>query len=459
MAVRSEDLKARLVELIAVHAVPGATAAVLHEGEVVEAAAGVLNLDTGAEATPDSLFQIGSTTKVYTATVVMQLVDEGLIQLDTPVRSVLDELRFLDQVATETVTVRHLLSHTSGVEGDVFEDFGRGDDALERFVSACAGLPSLHPVGERFSYCNTGWVVAGRLIERLTGLSWDAALRSRLLEPLGLRSTVTLPEEAILGRVAVGHLPSAEKADGSLVVTPRWMLPRSLGPAGLVVSTAAEVVRFAGLHLAEGATHEGTQLLTPASVKAMQEPQVQLADTITHAPSWGLGWFLPDWNGAKLLGHDGATIGQTAFLRASPDHGFAVALLTNGPAGGKVYRDLFAELFAEEVGITMPDLPVPAADLRLDAGRYVGTYGRRGVDIEISQADGGLTMLARFEGAMAEQAPAPSPVRLRPVDEWTFLLEDPSRGDTPAALVFSDPDASGLPQWLHTSARAHRRVR
>ena len=131
----------RLAALAKRHQVPGAQLGILRyspgrEDELVEAAYGTLNLATGAPATTTSLFQIGSITKVWTATVVMQLVDEGLVELDTPVVEVLPELRLADPDVTKSVTIRHLLTHTSGIDGDVFTDTGRGDDCLEKYVDA-----------------------------------------------------------------------------------------------------------------------------------------------------------------------------------------------------------------------------------------------------------------------------------------------------------------------------------
>src|SRR4051794_12314590 len=167
----TRGLQERLDALTVRHKVPGAVLGVLRDGAVQTLAAGVLNVDTGVRATPGSLFQTGSITKVYTATLVMQLVEEGALHLDAPVIDVLPELRLADAEAAAQVTMRHLLTHTSGIEGDHFEDSGRGDDVLERYVAGCASLGFSHPVGATFSYCNTGFVIAGRVIERLTGLT------------------------------------------------------------------------------------------------------------------------------------------------------------------------------------------------------------------------------------------------------------------------------------------------
>ena len=129
--------------------------------ELVEAAYGVLNKDTGVEATTDSVFQIGSISKVWTATVVMQLVDEGLLDLDAPISEVLPELRLADPDVTKQVTMRHLLTHTSGIDGDVFTDTGRGDDCIEKYVAQLDEVAQNHPLGATWSYCNSGFVADG----------------------------------------------------------------------------------------------------------------------------------------------------------------------------------------------------------------------------------------------------------------------------------------------------------
>ena len=120
------------------HEVPGAAVAVYRDGELVEAASGVLNLGTGVEATTDSLFQIGSITKLWTATLVLQLVDEGKLDLDAPVRTYLPDFELADSAAAATVTIRQLLTHTAGFEGDIFTDTGPGDDCVEKYVASLA---------------------------------------------------------------------------------------------------------------------------------------------------------------------------------------------------------------------------------------------------------------------------------------------------------------------------------
>ena len=134
MSFTQAELEKQLAELIERHHVPGAQLAVLDGDTIIEVAAGVLSLRTGCPVTTDALFLPGSIGKVYTATLVLMLADEGLIDLDSPVRSYLPDFEVRDHHARDSVTVRDLLTHTSGFDGDVFLDTGRGDDALARYI-------------------------------------------------------------------------------------------------------------------------------------------------------------------------------------------------------------------------------------------------------------------------------------------------------------------------------------
>src|SRR3954467_9532037 len=219
MALDMTRWQDRLALLADKHGVPGATLAILDREEVGEAAYGVLNIRTGVETTTDSLFQIGSISKVWTATLIMQLVDEGLLDLDAPVVTYLPDFKVADPEVTRTVTTRHLLAHTSGIDGDHFLDTGRGDDCVEKYVASCAELKQNHPLGATMSYCNSGYTVLGRILEVLRGQTWDTILRERLFAPLGLKTAGTLPEEALLHRAAVGHMTPP---GGELQVAPVW---------------------------------------------------------------------------------------------------------------------------------------------------------------------------------------------------------------------------------------------
>ncbi len=453
----------RLEELAARHKVVGASLAIrrisdsgkVDDDELVEAATGTLNMDTGYPVTTDSVFQIGSISKVWTTTMVMQLVDEGRLDLDTPVIELLPELRLADQDVATKVTMRHLLTHTSGMDGDVFTDTGRGDDCLKKYVDALRDVVQNHPLGATFSYCNSGFILAGRVIEVLTGKTWDQALRERIIEPLGLTHTSTLPEEAILGKVAIGHIsPVPEKAPQ---VTSTFLMPRALGPAGLITATANDVTLFVRMHLRNGKGPGDTQVLSANSTAAMQEHQVELPDKYTLGDSWGIGWIRFDWDGERLYGHDGSTYGQNAYLKVLPSQGLSVSLLTNGGHSTDLYNDLYREIFAEVAGVTMKAQLTPPDDApQFALEEYAGTYKRSGLTSEVTERDGELIIKVIPTGPTTEAAGStPEEYILQRVEKDQFVTQPPGQESWLPVFFYQLPDGS---PYLHYGARAQPKV-
>jgi len=447
--------RARLTDAIAKYKVPGAAMGILRDGQIVDVAAGVLSKTTLVDATPDSVFQIGSISKVWTTTLLMQLVDEGKLTLETPVVEVLPEFSTPDPEVTKAITVRHLLTHSSGLDGDLFTDTGRGDDCVELYVQKVTEAAQNHPVGATFSYCNSGFIVAGRIVEVLTDQTWDAALRERIIEPLGLTATVTLPEEAIVHRAAVGHLgePGTEPK-----ASPNWVLPRNAGPAGLITARVHDVLAFARMHLAGGVAPDGTQVLSTASVEAMRGQEIELPDP-TETDSWGLGWMRFDWGGHRVIGHDGGTIGQAAFLRLSPERDFAVSLLTNGGDPQGLYHELFAEAFEELADVAMPPpFAPPEEPVSIDPAPYVGRYSRSGVDLDVVEQDGGLVLKSTVTGLIAELVPEDErtdETPLVPVGEHQFATKHEAEASWASVLFYELEDGS---RYVHSGFRATPRV-
>jgi CubicO group peptidase (beta-lactamase class C family) len=391
----------RLHELATAEHVPGAVLGVWADGRETLAPHGVLNAATSVNATADSLFQIGSITKVWTATMIMQLIDEGRLSLDTTVSEILPGVRLGSEDAAAGVTIRHLLTHTSGIDGDIFTDTGRGADCVELYVGTLAQAARIFPPGAAYSYCNSGFVLLGRVIEVLDGREWDASLRERLIAPLGLSQTVTLPEQAILHRAATGHRERPRQDEPVSV----WGLPRSVGPAGLITASAHDVLMFARLHLDDGVTADGTRLLSQAAVAAMRQPYQEIPGVGRSADAVGLTWRLNRWDGRGIIGHDGGTIGQSAFLRIDPGTRVAACLLTNSPEAQGLYQQLFSEVFSACAGITVPPGPEPSSapwpgepDLR----QYAGRYERASRRLDISARDGRLHVLSAITEDLAE---------------------------------------------------------
>ena len=448
----------QLPRLMEEHQVPGAAWAVLHDGEVVDGAAGVLSRATGVEATADSVFQVGSITKLWTATLVMQLVDEGLLDLDAPVRSHLPDLVLGDEEAAAAITTRQLLTHTAGFEGDIFTDTGPGDDALEKYVASLGDVPQLFAPGEQFSYNNAGYCVLGRLVEVLRGSTYDACLRERLFIPLGLTHAATSAAEAIMFRAAVGHVQPAP--DAAYEPAPVWALARSNAPAGTMLSMRPrDLLAFARMHLEDGRAADGTQVLAPGTAARMQARAVDLPYTGIMGSSWGLGFERFDVAEGDIVGHDGTTIGQSAFLRTVPDAGLAVALLTNGGDVFALYRDLVGPVVADLGGTRIPTLPTPPAEPEpIDARRYVGTYSAEVLDLVVTQDDDGRIWMETVpKGVFAELGEeAEPPKELVAFGPDSLIPLEPERG-MHMPYSFLGDDGEGRARFLH-AGRAFQRA-
>lgn len=451
--------EARFAELVKKHGIPGAQLGILRVGgdgaedELFTTATGVLHAGTGQPATTDSVWQIGSITKVWTATVVMQLVDEGRFALDTPVVEIIPELQLRDPDVTKTVTVWHLLTHTSGIDGDVFTDTGRGDDVLEKYVAALGDAAQNHPLGATWSYCNSGYSLLGRIIEVATGKTWDEAIKEKLFAPLALTHTTTLPEEAMVFAHSMGHLEGGEDP----TVAPVWGMPRSVGPAGLITATATDVLAFARMHLTGGTAKDGTRVLSAQSVAAMADFQAECPEKDLLGDSWGLGWFRCDWNGARAIGHDGNTIGQAAFLRLLPEAGLAVAMNTNIGSAIPLYQELYAEIFAELADVRFPAPFEVPEDGEADITPYVGSYERESVLEEVFVEDGKPFIRITVSGAVAEMQEAePETHELVPVAPALFAVKpDKSEAYYPVRF-YALPTGE---EYLHFGARATPKVK
>lgn len=440
----------RLSELAEQADVPGAVLGIWAGGEEIVAACGLLNTATGVETTTDSLFQIGSITKVWTASMIMQLIEERQLSLATTVADVLPGTRIGAEDASGHITIRHLLTHTSGIEGDIFTDTGRGDDCIKRYVDDLAQATCVFPAGAAYSYCNSGFVLAGRIIETLDGRSWEESLRDRFIGPLRLTSTVTLPEEAILHRAAVGH------HEGEPVRI--WGMPRCIGPAGLITASAHDLLTFARLQLDGGVTAEGKRLLSRDSTAAMRRPSVFIPAFADRGSAVGLGWRITRWDGQPVIGHDGGTIGQSAYLRIAPKAGVAVCLLTNSSQSESLYERLLAEVFSDVAGLAMPAGPQPADGIspsvtEVPPERHAGRYERTARRYDVSVRDGMLHVTATTTGSLgALTGPQPDVVTLYPADGTGRNFVCRSRETDPWTPVTFGELADGTP-YIFASGR------
>lgn len=343
--------------------VPGVAAGVLVDGREEYAFHGVTSLENPLQVDAATLFQVGSTTKTFTATALMRLVEQGRVELDAPVRRYVPELRLRDEGVAERVTVLQLLNHTAGWAGDHFLDTGDGDDALARYVESMAELEQVSQPGVVASYNNAGLCLAGRVVEHVTGQTYEAALRALVLDPLGMEHSSLVPADVMSRRFAVGHTDH----DGKVGVARPWRLPRASNAAGGLVSTAAEQLRYARFHLGDG---EG--LLRRETLELMRRPTFGLTGGAL-GDEVGISWLLRTAGGVRLVSHGGSTNGQQSAFHMVPERGFAITVLTNSDRGNLLNREILRWALEAYLGVVDRDpepLDLTAAELAAYAGEY-----------------------------------------------------------------------------------------
>lgn len=426
--------------------IPGVAVGVWHAGAEYYAAFGVTNVDHPLPVTPDTLFQIGSITKTFVGTAIARLVEQGRVAYDAPVRAYLPEFRLADESAAAALTIRHLLTHTSGFQGDYFLDTGAGDDALARYVARMPELARLAPPGVLWSYCNSGFSLAGRVIEAVTGKTFEAALTELILTPLGLIHAFVVPTDVMTHRFVVGH---SIGASGATTLRP-WPLPRASVAAGGVVTSIRELLRYARFHL-----QGDSSVLADANRLTMQTEQAPAGN---FADAVGLTWMLRTVGGARTVRHGGATLGQMAELALVPDRQFAIAVLTNANRGSELNLDVVKWALREYLGAYDPTphyLELPADRL----GAYVGRYDAPLQSIEVRLEDQELMLYVTPKGGFptidSPAPPPPPPARLAfSAIDRVVALDSPYR-DARGEFLRGD---AGTIDWMRFGGRAHRRL-
>jgi CubicO group peptidase (beta-lactamase class C family) len=374
--------------------VPGVAVGVYLAGEEQYAYHGVTSLENPLPVDEHTLFQFGSTGKTFTATAMMRLVDQGRVDLDATVRTYLPELELKDEDVAQRVTVLQLFNHTAGWSGDVFDSTGDGDDALARYVELMADVEQVTPLGAEVSYNNASLSIAGRVIEKVTGKTFEQALKELLFEPLGLDHCFFFPNDIMTRRFVVGH---NQHPDGSTTVARPWALARNGNPAGGISSNAGDLIAWARFHLGDGRAKDGTEVLPEKLLAQMKEATVEtpgsaLGDAI------GISWMLRDVGGVRVVGHGGDTMGQHSTFEMVPERQFAITGLTNcGPNGNQFLDELGRWALEAYLGVIEHDPePLPLDDEQL--ATYAGTYETVAVTAYITlDGKGGLVLEAEIK--------------------------------------------------------------
>lgn len=399
----------------------GAQLAVFDGETVHEFATGLAVRERKLPVTHDTLFQVGSTTKVFNAALLLSLADEAKVDLDAPVTEYLGGARLTKDGSATAITLRHLLSMSAGLDNGPYTEHGRGDDALGRYVDALAEVPKIFEPGSAFGYSNAGSNVAGLVAQRVVGKNWETLLAERILEPLGLEYSANFPEDLLYHSVALGYSQTPAHPEG--VQVPFWGLPRSMAPAGATLCcSAGDLVRFASMFLRKGLAQGGQRVLSEAAVETMQTPAVSLP-TRLMAQKWCTGPYWKRWGGEIVLGHSGTNTGGSSLLLWCPNRNVAAATISNVPTQGYPLADtVFDTLFPETFGIEKPKMPKPENIEPVDAplDRYVGEYVAVGNRLSVTARDGRL--MARLEAGAALES------ELIPLGDDRFLPRDPAMG-------------------------------
>ena len=397
-----DELDAKIEAGMEAHGIPGVAAAVWLSGREHVKGYGVTNVDHPTPVDGDTVFRIGSTTKTFTGTAMMRLVEQGDVDLDAPVRRYLPDFAVQDAAVSASVTVRQLLNHTSGWLGDVLQDFGRGDDAISRYVAAMTRLPQMTALGTEFAYNNAALVLAGRIVEVVTGKTYEAAIQDLVLDPLKLGSTHFFTDQIIGLNVAASH----NVVDGKPVVdTGFWAFPRSCNPTGALMSSARDQLRYARFHLGDTTVSGESPVLSPQSLHFMRAKQGVGGTLLVEDTSVGVTWMLrPSAEGVTIVQHGGTWGGQHSGFFMVPEREFAMTVLTNSEGGSHLHNDLFVDdwalrLFAGITNVPAEPQRLDAPDLEPYAGRYsAAAVGQTGTTeqtiIEFRVGDG------RLEGTM-----------------------------------------------------------
>jgi CubicO group peptidase (beta-lactamase class C family) len=330
----ADRLSARARELFDV---PGMAVAVVVGEEVVFAKGyGEIEKGKGRAVDPRTSFAIASNTKAFTATAVGLLVAEGVISWDDRVVDHLPELELWDPYVTRELRVRDLLSHRVGLAtwaGDLMWLSSNYD--RKTIMARLKHLPTDYGFRERYGYCNLMFMVAGELIERKTGKTWDGFIQERIFQPLGMQSVATRVGQ-LEGRdnVAKPHI----LVDGQWETTPYLDLA-AVGPAASFHANVEDLSRWMQMQLADG-SFGGKEVIPKSVIRETRQPHMWLRvaeedflEPSRHLLGYGLGWYLADYRGELLVTHGGGMPGMTSRVLMFPESKVGVVVLTSSETG------------------------------------------------------------------------------------------------------------------------------
>lgn len=293
---------------------------------------GVRDIKTGQPVTPDTLFDIGSCTKAFTAASVAMLVDDGKMRWDDRVRDYVPFFHLYDPMADEYVTMRDLLTHRTGMQGTDLLWYGSPyslEEIIERvrYIKPDAGFRA------RFQYQNVMYATAGYAVGEASGGTWQEFVRKRIFEPLGMKDADFSSTDA---QKAADHAtPHNLNPDGSVVTMP-WRNLDDIAPAGSINADVRDMTKWIAMQLNDGMAG-GKQIISKKNVEEMHTPQIvvpgggefQLFFPKAQQLSYGMGWFIQDYDGHQILLHPGDIDGFASLVALIPEAHTGFVILSN----------------------------------------------------------------------------------------------------------------------------------
>lgn len=438
--------------------VPGTAVGIWADNKTSYICQGVTSVDNPLPVDQNTLFVLGSVTKTYTATALMCLVARGQVELDAPVRRYVPELVLANEQDAARVTVLNLLNHTAGLDWRVNVDTGEGDDALAREVAKLSESKQIAPPGTRASYSQAGFNLAGRILEKVTGLTYERAVASLVLEPIGLSHSFFARDDIMTRRFVVGHNLGE---DGTLAVARPWRHWRSDNPGAGLASSVADLLAWARFHLGDGTSESGVRVLPAEMLHRMKEPTVALRGS-SLGDAFGICWFLRDVGGVRTVGHGGSANGQFAELLLVPERNFAVVSLSNAGPGGIPFNQSVVRWALETyLGVTERE-PEPLAYDEARAREVVGNYENEFMTLTIYTAESALRLDVRIKpeiraASKTEPPPdiPPADIGLLPGDTNEYIV---TNGSLKGQRGLFTRDGSGAVVGVDLAGRLFKRV-
>ena len=403
--------------------VPGLALAVVKDGQVIYSKGyGVRRMGDPTPVDPHTLFQIASNTKAFTDAMLAQLVDSGRLSWDDPVTKYLPWFSLSDPWVTREFTIRDLVTHRSGLglgAGDLV--WWHSDYTAEEVVRHLRAARPVTSFRSGYAYDNVLYIAAGLVIESVTGKSWSQNVQERIFTPLGMADATT--DIGVFSRAGSDAATPHGWSSGSVGISPRDTINNTL-PAGGIIADVADLSKWMLTQLDSG-RYAGGRLWSARETKEMWSPQTilpignfppELAPLRPNFADYGLGWFLRDYRGRKIVSHTGGLTGMTSQTTLVPDERLGIVILTNGESGifgALTWRLLdhvlgggntdWAKIFSdrEAKARAQGDSIVKAARASRDStshpslalAGYAGTYHDSLYgDAELTMEDGGLVL-------------------------------------------------------------------